>query len=124
MLSILQTGNVVTLSASMITWLEGDIDCIINARNMFIPPVICWVASVSRIIFVIVVGECKYLEIRATIILGDMNIDVEVLMVCVEVSVFGIDSMWLILYFKFRRHLHTDVDIYIQMYEYINYILF
>ena len=41
--------------------------------------------------FLIVAGDCKYLEIRAIIILGDLNVDVEVLMVGVEMDVFGID---------------------------------
>ena len=77
-------GNVVILFLRTTIWLEGNIDCIANVREICIPPVIYWVTTVSRINFVIVVGECKYLKISAIIMLEDINVDVNVLMVVVE----------------------------------------
>ena len=88
---------------------EGNIDYIVNVTHKFLSPVICWMVPVSWIIFVIVVGECKYLKIHTIIILGYINVDVQVLIVGVEVDVFGIDSVWLIVYLNLRRHLHIDV---------------
>ena len=43
-----------------------------------------------------VVGDCKYLEIRVIIILGVINVGAEVLVVSVEVDLFGIECVWLI----------------------------
>ena len=57
-------------------------------------PIICWVEPASRII-------CKYLEIRTIIILGNINIDIEVLEVGVEMNVCDINGMWQIVDLNF-----------------------
>ena len=66
--------------------------------------------------FLIVAGDCKYLEIRAITILEDLNVDVEVLMVGVEVTVFGFDCVWLLVDWNIRIHLHIDVWKYVTIF--------
>ena len=61
----------------------------------------------------IVVGDCKSLEIRVITILWDINEDAEVLIVGVEVNVFGIDCVWLLVDWKVHIHLHMDVQKYL-----------
>ena len=61
----------------------------------------------------IVVGDCKSLEIRVITILWDINEDAEVLIVGVEVNVFGIDCVWLLVDWKIHIHLNMDVQKYL-----------
>ena len=109
MVPIPQISNVALPSARTTTWLDGNIDCIIKVRKIFISPVIYWVAPVSKFIIFTVVGDCKYLEIPTVIILEDINVDAELLMVGVEVDVFGIDCVWLLVDWNISIHLHMGV---------------